>query len=74
MGGTIESSVSVSGEQENVKKTLEAALSIPGLAGVTMAIVNEGAQTRKVLGRILDEMKGQRGTSGVSAPVPQTRG
>lgn len=39
----------------NVKKNFEAALNVPGLAGVILAISNEGAQTRMMLKRILDE-------------------
>jgi len=57
--GRIESSIDVSGEKEMVKKNIIEALSIPGLAGVSAAIVADGARTRMVLGRLLDESKAQ---------------
>lgn len=55
-GGTITTKVNVAGETEDVKASLEAALAIPGLAGVTTAIIQEGAKTRGVLGKMLVEM------------------
>jgi len=39
----------------NVKRSFEAAMNLPGLASVVLAVTNEGAATRKVLKRILDE-------------------
>ncbi len=59
MGGKIETSVDVAGETENVKRRLEAALSIPGLAGVTAAVVSEGAKTRETIGRVVTELEKQ---------------
>lgn len=54
LGGQIETHVD-SDANVNVKKNFEAALNVPGLAGVILAISNEGAQTRMMLKRILDE-------------------
>jgi hypothetical protein len=54
LGMDIETTVD-SNADVNVKKNLEAALSVPGLASVVLAVSNEGAQTRKLLKRILDE-------------------
>jgi hypothetical protein len=42
-----------------VKKNFKAAMNMPGLAGVTLAIVNEGSMTRSMLGKILEENKKQ---------------
>jgi hypothetical protein len=39
----------------NVKKSFQAAMSLPGLASVVLAVSNEGAATRKMLKKILDE-------------------
>ena len=59
LGGSITTQVDVAGETENVKASLEAALSMPGLAGVTTAIIQEGAKTRGVLGKMLTELNRQ---------------
>lgn len=39
----------------NVKKSFQAAMSLPGLAAVVLAVTNEGAATRKMLRKIYDE-------------------
>lgn len=64
LGGDIQTTVDVAGETENVKAAFEAALAVPGLAGVTLAITQEGAKTRRILGKILMESEKQTGLMG----------
>lgn len=54
LGGSIETTVD-SDADINVKKNFEAAMTLPGLASVVLAVSNEGAMTRKLLKRMLDE-------------------
>lgn len=54
LGGKIETTVD-SDADINVKKNFEAAMTLPGLASVVLAVSNEGAMTRKLLKRMLDE-------------------
>jgi hypothetical protein len=70
LGGNIETSID-SESDINVKKNFEAAMNLPGLASVVLAVSNEGAQTRKLLKRILDENIRQTSvmSGGVSIPV-----
>ena len=58
LGGKIETTVDNENDI-NVKKNFEAALSLPGFAGVILAVSNEGAQTRKMLAKILAENEKQ---------------
>jgi len=71
LGGKIETDVNANADV-NVKKNFQAALSLPGFAGVILAVSNEGAQTRKLLARILSENEKQTalmpGGRVVSAP------
>jgi methyl-accepting chemotaxis protein len=73
LGGNIETSID-SESDINVKKNFEAAMNLPGLASVVLAVSNEGAQTRKLLKRILEENIRQTSvmSGGVSIPVTGT--
>jgi hypothetical protein len=51
-GGVIENTITVDDKTEDVKSTMKAMLNIPGLAGVTMAIINESAKQRQILDKI----------------------
>ena len=51
-GANIESTVTVDGQAEDVRATMKAMLNVPGLAGVTMAIINESAKQRRILDKI----------------------
>lgn len=51
-GGSIENTITVDDKTEDVKSTMKAMLNIPGLAGVTMAIINESAKQRQILDKI----------------------
>jgi hypothetical protein len=51
-GAQMETSVTVDGQVEDVKASMKAMLNIPGLAGVTMAIINESAKQRQILAKI----------------------
>jgi hypothetical protein len=51
-GSTVESTITIDNKAEDVKSTMKAMLNIPGLAGVTMAIINESAKQRKILDKI----------------------
>ena len=52
----------------DVKKSFETAMSLPGLASVTMAIINENAKTRKMLGMIHTELATQTSVMNGSTP------
>jgi hypothetical protein len=66
MGVTIETSDSEA--NVDVKKSFEAAMSLPGLAGVTMAIINENAKTLKSLKAIHTELATQTSIMNGSSP------
>jgi hypothetical protein len=51
-GGNLESTITIDDKTEDVKSTMKAMLNIPGLAGVTMAIINESAKQRAILDKI----------------------
>lgn len=51
-GASVESTVTVDGQAEDVRATMKAMLNVPGLAGVTMAIINESAKQRRILDKI----------------------
>jgi len=51
-GGSLQSTVTVEGKTEDVKAQMRAMLNIPGMAGVTMAIINESAKQRAILDKI----------------------
>lgn len=51
-GSTVESTVTVDAKTEDVRATMKAMLNVPGLAGVTMAIINESAKQRAILDKI----------------------
>jgi len=53
-GGSIQSTITIEGQKENVKANLQAMLSIPGIAGVVAAVVSEGAKSRAILDKIRD--------------------
>jgi len=59
MSGKIESKFEIDGQVDDAKASFMTAMTLPGLAAVTLAIVNEGSKTRKVLGKILSENKSQ---------------
>ena len=52
----------------DVKKSFETAMSLPGLASVTMAIINESAKTRKMLRMIHTELATQTSVMNGSTP------
>jgi methyl-accepting chemotaxis protein len=54
LGGKIETTVDADSDI-NVKKNFEAAMTLPGLASIVLAVSNEGSMTRKLLKRMLDE-------------------
>ncbi len=51
-GSKIESTITIEGKTSNVKENMKAMLSVPGIAGVTMAIINESAKQMKILDKI----------------------
>ncbi|MDD5510930.1 MAG: hypothetical protein PHI12_08970 [Dehalococcoidales bacterium] len=55
----------------DVKKSFALAMSLPGLSGVTMAVVNEAAATRKMLKAIHNELVTQTGIMSGTKPTPK---
>jgi hypothetical protein len=51
-GGSLENTITIDDKTEDVKGTMKAMLNVPGLAGVTMAIINESAKQRQILDKI----------------------
>jgi hypothetical protein len=50
--GSIVNTITVDNQTEDVRGTIKAMLSVPGLAEVTMAIINESAKQRAILDKI----------------------
>jgi len=50
--GSIVNTITVDDKTEDVRSNMKAMLNVPGLAGVTMAIMNEGAKQRAILDKI----------------------
>jgi hypothetical protein len=50
--GSIVNTITVDDKTEDVRANMKAMLSVPGLAGVTMAIINESAKQRAILDKI----------------------
>lgn len=66
-GQNVQIETSVDAEADvNVKKNFQAAMNVPGLASVVLAVSNEGAMTRKLMKRQLDELVKQTAAMGYS--------
>jgi hypothetical protein len=50
--GSIVNTITVDDQTEDVRGTMKAMMSVPGLAGVTAAIINESAKQRQILDKI----------------------